>query len=101
MPFVVQSLFVDGLLALLPLQRDALRALLENGTRHLPLTVELELEERPARVPEAGLRARGQRGLRIGARLHDQRRPFAAERRRESRRRLVLTDIAIEDCRGQ
>ena len=43
----------------LPLQRDALRALrtllLQNGTGHLSLAVELELEERPSRVLEARL----------------------------------------------
>ena len=61
--------------ALLPLEREALRALLQNGTGHLSLAVELELEERPARVLEAGLRPRVEGDLRIRARLHEQRAP--------------------------
>src|SRR5215213_7321646 len=50
---------------LLPLQRDALRALLQDGTGDLCLAVELELEERPSWVLEAGLRARVEGDLRV------------------------------------
>ena len=47
-----------GVGALLSLQREALRTLLQNGTGHLSLAIELEFEERPARILEAGLLAR-------------------------------------------
>ena len=62
--------------------------------------VELELEDRPARILEPRLRSGDQRCLRVGARLHDQFVAVAAEDRRESGRRRVLTDVAVEDlCR--
>src|SRR5687767_14863196 len=59
---------------LLPLQRDLLAALFQNdpgrpGSRsHAD---ELELEDRPFRVHEAGECARDERDLRTGARLHE------------------------------
>jgi hypothetical protein len=44
-----------AVVALRTLQRDALRTLLQNGTGHISLVVELELEDRPSRVREARL----------------------------------------------
>ena len=54
---------------LLSLQRYPLRPLwtllLENGTRHLALPVDLELEDRPARILEARFRSCDERRLGI------------------------------------
>src|SRR5688572_17880923 len=96
--------FAFAIVALLALQRRALRALrplLHNGTGHLAPAVELELEEGSPGVLEAGLRARVERHLRIVARLHPQSVAVAAEGRGESGRRLVLTDIAVQDGRRE
>ena len=64
-PLMPLSVVLAPRAALLPLQRHALRALrtllLQNGTGHLSLAVELELEDGPARVLEARLRARVER----------------------------------------
>src|SRR5688572_13750348 len=95
------SMCRDVPVALLPLQRGALRTLrtllLHNGAGHLALAIELELEERPARVLEAGLCACVERGLRVAARLHPEPVAVAAEGRSEPGRRRVLPDVAVED----
>src|SRR5688572_20447488 len=93
--------FALAIVVLLPLQRGALRALrtllLHDGTGDLALGVELELEERPSGVLEAGLRARVERGLRVAAWLHPQPVAVAAKGRSEPGRRRVLPDVAVED----
>src|SRR4051812_39341255 len=92
-------------IALLPLQRDLLRPLrtllLQNGSRHLALTIDLEIKEGPPGVLEARLGSGEEGDLRIGSRLHEERLPVAADRHREPGRRLVLTDVAVEDGHGQ
>src|SRR5688500_21233 len=88
-------------IALPPLQRDALNTLrtllLQNGTGHPSLGIELEIEEGSTGVLEARLRPGVEGCLRIVARLHEQPVPVAAEDRREAGRRYILTDVAIED----
>src|SRR5215207_6467965 len=96
--------------ALLPLQRDALRRdarrahRLPGGTGHLPLTVELELDAEYRPGSEARLRARDEGHLRPAAAMHVQEQLVAVTADGDHgpcRHVLVLAHVAVQDGRGQ
>src|SRR5688500_5442788 len=84
--------------ALLPHQLEGLQPLLHEGTGHLPLAIDMELDDTRLGSTEADLGARRERDFWIGARrLHEQCRPVAAEGEDGTGWSRVFTDVAVKD----